>query len=136
MSAFICSDNTINSITAGMNNKFYKEHVKLPESLKELTPEQIGEKLFELNLAGVYARYDDDGGGLVTTESGVETRYRYTMVPSPRKIQLLKSLRCLVYQCAEGDIPETSQLYKELELYSLELAYYIVRDLPEYDEAG
>lgn len=135
MSAFICSDRTINWIVAGLNNRFYREHLRIPEVLKDMTQEEMGNAIFDLNLAGVEARYDDDGGGLTVTETGVERAYKYQCTGSPRKVQFLSSLRCLLYQCAEGDIPETNELYKQLDYYSLELAYDIVRDTDEYQNA-
>jgi hypothetical protein len=49
--------------------------------------------------------------------------------------QFLKSLRCYLYQSCEGDCYE-SKLYKALDQLSLELAYFIATNQPEYELAN
>jgi hypothetical protein len=50
--------------------------------------------------------------------------------------QMFKSLKCWLYQCAKGEIPEKSVLYRvfshEICLY---LALRIVQEMPEYEKA-
>ena len=48
---------------------------------------------------------------------------------------LYKSLKCYLYQCTEGEVPE-SELYKAIENISTTLAQYIISDLPEYELAA
>ena len=48
---------------------------------------------------------------------------------------LYKSLKCYLYQCTEGDVPE-SDLYKAIENISTTIAEYIISDLPEYELAA
>ena len=50
------------------------------------------------------------------------------------KIQLLKSLQCLIYQCSEGSVVETG-LYKKLIEVKNDLQDLIISDMPEYKKA-
>ena len=50
------------------------------------------------------------------------------------KIQLLKSIQCLIYQCSEGSVVKTG-LYKKLVEVKNDLMDLIIRDLPEYEQA-
>ena len=50
------------------------------------------------------------------------------------KIQLLKSLQCLIYQRSEGSVIKTG-LYKKLLEVKSDLQDLIIRDLPEYEKA-
>ena len=49
-------------------------------------------------------------------------------------IQVLKSMRCLSYQCAEGNIPDM-QLYKMLDELIELLKNFIIDSLSEYEKA-
>lgn len=53
---------------------------------------------------------------------------------STSKIQCLKSINCLIYQCSEGDVVKTA-LYKKLVEVKNDLMDDIISDLPEYDAA-
>lgn len=52
----------------------------------------------------------------------------------PWHYQLLKSLQCYIYQCSEGNVPDT-HIYKAIDKLITRLAMYIVCNQPEYDEA-
>lgn len=45
-----------------------------------------------------------------------------------------KTLQCYLYQCCEGEVPET-KLYKALRKLQSRVAMYIVEQQPEYAEA-
>ena len=51
------------------------------------------------------------------------------------RIQAAKSLDCLSYQCCEGEIPETSALYKTIDKVRNSICRSIVSNLKEYDTA-
>jgi hypothetical protein len=51
-----------------------------------------------------------------------------------RRVTAYKAISCLLYQCAEGDVPECP-LYQDLERLAARLAADIVRSLPEYEKA-
>jgi hypothetical protein len=99
-------------------------------------PRDLAQKLFMLNLDAVKQRYPEENEqGLPGPIVLVPERYdgRYTE-GCENPIRVYKSLQCLVYQCSEGNVPETS-LYKMLEELEHALAYWIVNNLPEYDKA-
>lgn len=52
----------------------------------------------------------------------------------PWHYQLLKSLKCYIYQCSEGNVPD-SPIYKAMEKLSISVAMFIACHQPEYKEA-
>lgn len=72
---------------------------------------RLGIALQEMNIAALVARYGVDG--LDIDEQHISfTFYRFS---DAAPAAILKALDCLLYQCAEGDIPETSPLYERLK---------------------
>lgn len=130
MSAFVVEDKTINRVifhlTTNRDLSWYADKYRLREGNGNV--EAFGKALFDLNCAAVEARY-----GKGEAAKFRRLNYKYKTEPC-RNIQALKSLRCLIYQCSEGDIPKTD-LYKFLDELSFEIALEIIRRMPEYDEA-
>jgi len=91
--------------------------------------ETLGKAMFNLNIAGVNARYGDGEAGKFR-----ELNYHYKPAHgSP--IQVLKSLQCWLYQCSEGDVvnrPLFKFFQDEVEPH---LMSSIIADLPEYTQA-
>ena len=89
-------------------------------------PEKLARDMRALNESAVMDRYG---------EKDTVPAFKYVQSNPTSPIQTLKSLRCWLYQCREGDVPE-SKLYKffteDFEKYLLER---IVSDLPEYEKA-
>lgn len=131
MSAFIVQDKTINRVAtylvsdreAAWVKKQLQEKCGINESL-----DLIGIAMFNLNVAAVNGRYGADQAGQfrpLNYCAGYQLASR---------VQVLKSLRCWLYQCTEGTVPETD-LYKIMEEYAKQLAYEIIARLPEYASA-
>src|SRR4051812_1158656 len=76
----------------------------------------LGRDLYALNREAVRQRYG-------TADPVPE--YRFRPPGDVPKVQLYKSLRCLLYQCSEGDVPETA-LYRRVEERANGLAREIV----------
>lgn len=116
--------------------------------------DEIGRKLWQLNVAAVEERYPDTVGnagrgrpGPVGLTDPMVAAYKYkrpaqigvfvisTGMPAAAlsKVALFKALVCLMYQCSEGDVPETST-FKELRRVRSEVAESIVRDLPAWEK--
>ena len=136
MSAFMVEDETINKVVTWLKREVSTNHFPLTVAFKhhiDLTSDQWEEKLanamFQLNGDGVNARY---GEGEV--EQFRPLNFTYKPEPYVSNVQVLKSLQCWMYQCSEGDVPQTTlyQFFAEVESY---LAVHIVMDLPEYDQA-
>ena len=88
---------------------------------------KIGRKLFLMNRRALRDRYPSHHHPLpeYNFQDG-----RSATTP----VERLKAIRCLIYQCSEGKVPD-SKLYKELEVMSGRLANVIVQNTHEYDGA-
>lgn len=132
MSAFIVEDTTIDKVVTFLRDDSDSEWARreLAEDFKldiAGTPEDaqlLGAALVAMNTRAVNARY---------RENEVATAYRYCPATAPT-IVALKAMRCLVYQCSEGDVPATP-LYKFLDDFSKQVALRLVSRMPAYDAA-
>jgi hypothetical protein len=118
---------------------------ELREELKEtrFSAEGIFNELAKLNIASLTQRYYDYedmlGDVKYIPNCDIWQRPFYDVEQGvnmivPWHYQFLKSLRCYLYQSCEGDCYETG-LYKALDQLSLELAYFIATNQPEYEMA-
>lgn len=85
----------------------------------------LGQAMFELNCNAVSQRYNEPANG---------SEYRYGVAATLSAVQAFKSLKCWLYQCSEGDVPDTP-LYQVMDKVSDRLAHHIVSSLPEYERA-
>jgi hypothetical protein len=137
MSAFMVADITINNVVNWLRREVFYFSL-IPHKLKGLGfetavagwAEDLGQAMFQLNSKAVDAR---DGSGEAAKFRKLDYRYQVTE-PVPL-VQVLKSLQCWLYQCREGDVPET-ELYKlfddDVQTY---LMNKIITMLPEYEKA-
>ena len=137
MSAFVVEDKTINGVVAFLALTRDLDRVRRvveQEMGADLSTgdgcQQIAEAMFRLNCNAVDQRY---GEGESATFRDLD--YRYQRVIPPSIVQAYKSLRCWIYQCSEGDVPEASLLYSTMAKVSDALAHEIVTGLPAYDRA-
>jgi hypothetical protein len=140
MSAFMVADKTINQIVNWLDKALEEAYDTITIRHKLLEQgfdasvagwaERLGYALFQLNVIAVDARY---GSGQAKKFRPLDYHYRVTK-PVPLA-QVLKSLHCWLYQCNEGDVPQTA-LYglfdNEVQLY---LMTEIIDTLPEYQNA-
>lgn len=89
----------------------------------------LGRALFKMNIESAVERYGENHG----MDAGNEMAFEYVRVIASR-VQCLKAMQSLRYQCSEGSIDETP-LYKLLDDAIGSLAESICRELPEYDRA-
>ena len=101
MSAFLVEDKTINRIVSYIQaeaeksqwvmnkvNKFYLDNMPLG------TWDTLAQALYDMNIEAVNCRYQEEND---------KRTVKY--IPSySDKYQILKSLKCYLYQCSEGDI--------------------------------
>ncbi len=139
MSAFIVADKTINYIVKWLDKELEEIYgttvirQKLMEQGFDASElgwaERLGQAMFQLNVIAVDARY---GSGEAKKFRPLD--YRYKLAHSVPLVQVLKSLQCWLYQCNEGDVPQTA-LYglfdNDVQLY---LMTEIIDALPEYQE--
>jgi len=127
MSAFLVSEKTLyncmKAITKAQYSALYKDIEGSQKKFKI-----VFMALNSLNSLALKVRYNEEPAPGYKFCS-----IKYTEASSC-KVQLLKSLQCLIYQCSEGSVVETG-LYKKLVEVKNDLAELIVRDLPEYENA-
>lgn len=98
------------------------------------TWQALGMALLVANVDAVMQRYEGSApDNLPGRMDETLLSYRFR-IEDASLLTAYKSLRCLHYQMAEGDVPERP-LYKALETLSGQWAHKIVQDLPEYDAA-
>lgn len=120
MSAYIVPAYTIHRIVTYIT----KKDVQLSTPFGCKTPDEIGQALWALNHRAVNQRYN---------ERTRTPAYNFTEVPES-KVQVLKAMQNLSYQCSEGDCPNR-KLYKDLQQVIGSLACDIVSDSKEWDKA-
>jgi hypothetical protein len=136
MSAFMVADETINRIVTWLAREVSTHHVLAERLAKDCAiavgsdkwEEKLAQAMFQLNCDGVNARYGEG-----EAEQFRPLHFTYKTEPYTSLIQVLKSLQCWMYQCCEGNVPQTN-LYKYFEEVEKHLALKIVRGLPEYNK--
>jgi hypothetical protein len=87
---------------------------------------KLGQRMLDLNQLSLKYRYGDQKKELI---------YKFQTVPCS-KLQAFKALQCWMHQCAEGNIPGDSRLYKFFDTVLVpEWAEYLVIRTSEYDNA-
>ena len=135
MSAYMVEDDTINKVIAFLvspTNRDYARYILNEAGYPLDTKEQqtrLAVRMFVLNKMGVESRY---GRGQAKEFRPLDFKYRATMPPTA--IQAHKALSCFLYQCSEGNVPET-KLFKALEHVKAAIANSIVSNLPAYENA-
>ena len=147
MSCYIVDDETIDTIlnlfSACRNGCYiggtstYGIDWQIRRVLGEYVPEipsnddwtNLGQSLMGMNLAAYYARYGDWEGW------ARRDVYQYHFDTYPTLIRAYKAIKCLLYQCFEGDIPERWSLYKAMDAIKGAIAEAIVESMNEYKEA-
>lgn len=147
MSAFLVSERTINRVASyAAHDDFAQKHPEVAAILQGIIGvpsaadissgvgiREFAKCLMDLNELGLVARY----GAESTHGERVAWRENYSFhleAGYSQPYEALKALRCLIYQCSEGDVPE-SALFKALDQLSAELAMRIVQDSDAYQKA-
>ncbi|KKL82429.1 hypothetical protein LCGC14_1984860 [marine sediment metagenome] len=142
MSSFMVEDKTINTIVAGIKrgalngpgttypgfDQSYLNSLDIPNIDNDYLA-KIGGYLFVMNIEAINQRYGEG-----EAEKFRSLDYKYKSVPAPNTINLYKAIKCLMDQCMEGDVPE-STIYKTLEEFSRDIAEHIVHRLPAYEDS-
>mgnify|MGYP000560194475 FL=1 len=127
MSAFLVTEKTLyncmKAITKAQYSALYKD---IDGSQKKF--KIIFMALNSLNSLALKVRYNEEPAPGYKFCS-----IKYTEASSC-KVQLLKSLQCLIYQCSEGSVVKTG-LYKKLIEVKNDLQDLIISDMPEYKKA-
>jgi hypothetical protein len=122
MSAFLVSKDCITRIVDVLSNL---EKEELEEIFGTAHKDTVGYQLWKMNQQAVNQRYN---------EKDEAPAYIHLHSISCSPMQSYKSLRCYLYQCSEGDVPE-SQLYKKLQVISDSIGASAASSTAEYCEA-
>ena len=106
MSAYVVEEETMNRILSGIP----KQHLSVLDSIPGRTLTEKGRYLFRMNVDAVCQRYNDS-----PSEYAYTAAYEFTRQTGVKLAQWVKSLSCLMYQCAEGDVPEKWPEYAKLQ---------------------
>lgn len=154
MSAFVVSDDCMKRVVLAIcaRNRYGQIVPRFDgiHTQDENAATEIGRRLFTLNIEAVFQRYPDtqdkpenmpgpvDSSGKSTALKDA-ARFvgprRLTTYATETLVDSVKAMRCLGYQCAEGDIPET-KLYRELREAIGAVACEIVDRMPAYEKAS
>ena len=120
MSAYVVNRETIDRIVAQLD---WDQRLIGASADNLLTgePSEIGQRLWAMNVDAVNQRYN---------EQGAVPKYKYTQGPVSA-MQACVSMRCLLYQCTEGNVPSTP-LYQALTQRAGDLAFDLLRTHPDY----
>ena len=104
MSAFFVSKRTIDNVVMLAKPM----HMSGDERAND-----YGKELIDMNIEALDARYDIKHSGEWSDYHSALEEYVFEEHKDTSEAQQLKSLNCLLYQCSEGDVPETD-LFKRL----------------------
>ncbi len=124
MSAYIVEKKTIDRIVTYIAQHVNTGALDAYYPTLAVEPDKLGQRLWKMNTDAVDQRY---------SESNPVRLYKHDWVPG-HKMQVFKSLRCFLYQCSEGDVPETD-LFKDTESLMHTIALEIISDMPQYENA-
>lgn len=128
MSAFMCSNAHIMQVVALLGDFDQWVGFRGPDSYDKRT--RLGRKLVAMNKAAIWQRYGES----------VETQpfkwcQSYVVRNNMGRVAQAKLLHCLLYQCAEGDVPKWA-LYKRLEMARCIIDHWFMRDETTTDQYG
>ena len=118
MSSWIVSDKCINQFLTMM---------QYHGILHEPDLQVFGKSLMRMNCEAVSQRYNEDPNQTVIDG------YKFKS-EGCTAVQAAKSLSCFMYQCCEGNVPE-SKLYKKMKELQGVLAQFALNECAEYDQA-
>ncbi len=93
--------------------------------------DKLGKDFWTLNAAALEVQYDENPDAFLTQI----VQYTFRDKAALSNAVLLKSLDFLIYQCTEGDIPETSPVYAQMTELAEHYASDGVRLSEEYADA-
>ena len=123
MSAFIVSRDCITRIVDAISTCLDKKDIE--DIFGTAHKDTIGYQLWKMNYEAVNQRYK---------ETDTAPDYVFPESPFCSEMQSYKSLRCYLYQCSEGDVPD-SLLYKKLDSFSDKLGSSAASSTAEYVQA-
>jgi hypothetical protein len=151
MSAFIVNSTTLQSIAAAafrpMDENYSSRPIgkRLIEAADASTPGELYEALYKMNEEAFCQRYPGNNGertrypediGFEPWPGSTFARENPESVATPRSDipALVKNVNCLVWQCSEGNVPETP-LFKALGAFGDLMAQVYIQHDELYEQA-
>ena len=134
MSAYMCSPKILSVIADGVL-EYAKDDDNLAtvfEDHDDMVPKIIFEKLFRMNLDALEVRYGHETADSMYYKNDMKYMFDRISCSRMKGYCLYACLRKYLYQCAEGDIPN-SMMYTVLNNLSDRVAHDIVQDSLAYD---
>lgn len=136
MSAYVVTDECINAIVTYFTDRrrTWERH-QIEEALRkqgvigETFEQQLGNAMFELNCNAVEQRYGDG-----QAKEFRELNYAYHAEYLGSAYAVYDQLGTWLYQCSEGDVPESSELYQAMQRLYAHMAHTFFRDLRDHRE--
>src|SRR5258707_1332546 len=131
MSSFLVGDKTINHVIGWLNHSNNRHELRKVLEVAEIGQtdpdwmDKLGVSMYQLNVDALYARYKD-------RDHGADYKFAWENVSA---VQAYKSLRCWLYQCAEGDIDSRPLFQVFAHTVTVGIAQEIIGALPEWDAA-
>lgn len=135
MSAFYVSRGTVDAILTMLQVRDGETLARIfapftaPEDPRDAL-DALGRQLLEMNVSALEARYPTHDHAADAEDAAA---YTFTARPSSTGYAL-RQLDCLMYQCAEGDVPERP-LFEALEKTRRLLADRVLEGVPAYASA-
>jgi hypothetical protein len=142
MSSYFVSAATIADAAFALKFDFPAQE---PECVAAHDIVSLGRVLWQLNALAMWETYKEELGANLYFIAGYTQESRPE--PDRSEWQRLKSLSCLIYQCAEGTVPDTD-LFKAMEEAETQIAMRLtgmgtkdaartaMNNRPEYDKAS
>lgn len=142
MSCFVMSPESLANLSVFLTRKMLSNYycgikIKAKEMLKtELCLENVvNEKMFARTLFEAMWKMNCKAYATRYKEECQNSLPHFPATKDISSFQALKSLNCLLYQCNEENIPDTTPLFDILVNIANGLTGWIVGNLPEYMEA-
>lgn len=136
MSAYVVQDEVINSIVSYMfdsrrawEQRIIWDALQKQGRIGDTPEEQLGNAMFELNCNAVDQRYGDN-----QAQEFRPLDYKFQNRYLGSGYAVYDNLGTWIYQCAEGDVPESSELFKAMEQIYNHMAHDFFRGLREQKE--
>lgn len=133
MSAYVVEDDCINAIVTWIEGprqqwerRQVEEALEKQGTIGDSFAEKLGNAMFELNCNAVEQRY---GEGQAKEFRPLDYEFKNNYLGS--NYAVYDRLGEWHYQCCEGDVPESSELYKALERIYNNMAHTFFRDMRE-----
>lgn len=122
MSAFIVDEFTMHRVLMGVHWAGGRGSIDREEMTK------LGRRWFAMNREAVIQRYRDDSEFAMPN-------YEFKLLAPRNPVDYVKAMQCLIYQCSEGDVPDTQEYANLRDVLNVAMGK-LIRAMPGYESAA